>query len=241
MRIGGARDADRLDHPRVPQLVGDELALEDGGVGRGVGLDAAHIVHRGGTDGRHKRGELLLEACPHRGRPHGILLDARRRARAAAAGGGGGGSGHSSVGREEGRKRGVVGSPHELKELGVERIRVFRQEERCVVAHWPGVMRDGEGWAGARLLQRRPRHKPRGLVGRDKLAHKRLGRARLQPALFVKEGKGTRAAGRQQLDHILIVLVANVLPRHALGLVLGLLEAKGVRVELLLQHFVLQS
>mmetsp|Transcript_19494 Transcript_19494/g.58924 ORF Transcript_19494/g.58924 Transcript_19494/m.58924 type:complete len:232 (-) Transcript_19494:1070-1765(-) len=42
----------------------------------------------------------------------------------------------------------------------------------------------------------------------------------------------------EQLDSGGIVLEFDVLPRHTLRLVLGLLEAKGIRVELCLQHLV---
>ena len=62
--------------------------------------------------------------------------------------------------------------------------------------------------------------------------------AALQPALLVEQREGAHLPRLEQQQHLAVVLELDGGPRHALGLVLGLLLLEHVRVELLLQHLV---
>mmetsp|Transcript_45573 Transcript_45573/g.152012 ORF Transcript_45573/g.152012 Transcript_45573/m.152012 type:complete len:208 (-) Transcript_45573:1679-2302(-) len=120
VRVRRARDADRLEHARAAQLLGDECIVELCGDALRVRLDAADVVDVRRLDGAHQRAELLLEACANRRREERAALPAALLLR---------------VGREQRGERRALGVAHQLAQLRQQRVRVFDDEEGGLISH----------------------------------------------------------------------------------------------------------
>mmetsp|Transcript_19493 Transcript_19493/g.58910 ORF Transcript_19493/g.58910 Transcript_19493/m.58910 type:complete len:247 (-) Transcript_19493:1070-1810(-) len=143
------------------------------------------------------------------------------------------------IGLEENGEGRATRAHHQLAQLRVEWVGVLHDEEGGVVPDLARIVPDAEGRPPSGTLEGRDGEDcVAGWSGARQLLDVCLGRARQEPALFVEQGKGAHAFSSEQLDSGGIVLEFDVLPRHTLRLVLGLLEAKGIRVELCLQHLV---